>query len=179
MAARVNADLKPTMAPKLTLDLQNYSPFFITALSNSLAAGASRTYRRMFGIGVAEWRLMTMLANEPELTLQVVADATGVDKSAISRAENALARGGHVASRPDPADPRRKLLQLTSAGRELHDRVLDVALAREARLLRDLDAGERRVLLDLLRRLLANVPAVNAFDPQPAGGGDDDAAAEP
>ncbi|MDT8333203.1 MarR family transcriptional regulator [Roseomonas gilardii] len=147
------------------LDLENYLPFFITGLSNSLAAGASRTYREHFGIGVAEWRLMTMLAQGEGLTLQTVADATGVDKSAISRAENILFKAGYTRSEPDETDPRRKLIWLTPAGRELHDRVLKVALAREALLMKGVNAEERRVLLNLLRRLSANVPAVNAYDP--------------
>ncbi|ATR18899.1 Transcriptional regulator, MarR family (plasmid) [Roseomonas mucosa] len=148
------------------LDLENYLPFFITGLSNSLATGASRTYREHFGIGVAEWRLMTMLAQGDGLTLQIVADATGVDKSAISRAENVLFQAGYTRSEPDETDPRRKLIWLTPAGRALHDRVLKVALAREALLMKGVNAEERRLLLQLLRRLMTNVPAVNAYEPE-------------
>ncbi|MOA61019.1 hypothetical protein D3C78_1860520 [compost metagenome] len=65
----------------------------------------------------------------------------------------------------DPQDARRNTVSLTASGRELHDRVLKVALERERRLLSGLSAEEVDTLIELLGRLHNQVNNVNEYDP--------------
>jgi DNA-binding MarR family transcriptional regulator len=66
-----------------------------------------------------------------------------------------LAERGLVSRRPDPADGRGVLVELTPAGRAVVDAALADHLANQERLLAPLDTAERARLAGLLARLLA------------------------
>ena len=74
-----------------------------------------------------------------------VCDVTGLDKGAVSRSLHDMGKRGLVETRADATDQRRQLVALTRKGVTLHDRIVDIAVAREAQLL----AGAR-VLEDVL-----------------------------
>ncbi|HEY7071677.1 MAG TPA: MarR family transcriptional regulator [Acidimicrobiales bacterium] len=79
---------------------------------------------------------------------------TTIDRSDIVAALNDLAGRGLVERSPDPADRRRNVITLTTAGRRhLHklDRLLDQA---QDDLLAPLSPVERRRLVDLLTRIV-------------------------
>ncbi len=147
------------------LDLDTHISFLVIALSNRISSSATQTYMRHFGVGVMEWRVLAMLAIEPDITANRINQVTGVDKAAISRAVKALVARRYVKSVGDADDSRRSLLSLTAAGRALHDRIVVASFAREARLAKGLSPEERRTLIRLLKRISANVPHVNAYDP--------------
>ncbi len=149
------------------LDLNRYVPGLVTFLSNKLSSGASACYRKHYGIGVVEWRMLSMLAVENGISGNRICQVIGLDKGAVSRALHTLETAGYVRSEVDARDARRATVSLTAAGRELHDRVFDTAMERERRLLSDLSPQEVNTLVDLLTRLNAQVENVNAFDPAP------------
>ncbi len=153
------------MTDSSPLDLNRYVPALLTFLANKLATGASGTYRKHFGIGVVEWRLLALLAVEDAITANRICQAIGLDKSAVSRALQTLETAGNVTGQADSRDGRRYTVSLTPQGRALHDRVLKVALERERRLLSDFTAQEVDTLIDLLGRMQAKVPLVNEYDP--------------
>ena len=49
--------------------LDSYTPAYLTFLANKLYGGASAIYRRRFGVGIVEWRIMSLLAIEPWICL--------------------------------------------------------------------------------------------------------------
>ncbi|NIE72920.1 winged helix-turn-helix transcriptional regulator [Pantoea sp. Ap-967] len=147
------------------LDLNRYVPGLLTFLANKLATGASYCYRKRFGIGVVEWRMLSMLAVEDHITANRISQVIGLDKSAISRSLQALETGGYVSSQVDKSDARRYAVSLTTAGKQLHEKVLKVALERERRLLSDLSPAEIDLLINLLGRLHSKVSYTNDYDP--------------
>lgn len=153
------------MSDATQLNLTRYVPALLTFLANKLATGASLTYRKHFGIGVVEWRLLSMLAVEDGITANRICQVIGLDKSAVSRSLQLLEQSAFVTSQVDSSDARRYTVSLTAEGRALHDRVLKVALERERRLLGDLSAEEVDTLVHLLGRLQKNIPEVNDYDP--------------
>ena len=153
------------MSTETQLNLSRYVPGLVTVLANKLATGASQCYGKRIGIGVVEWRMLSMLAVESDISANRICQAIGLDKSAVSRSLQTLEAAGRITSRPDPADARRSTVRLTASGKELHDRVLKVALERESRLLSGLSAAEIDTLVDLLGRLHLQVPNVNSYDP--------------
>ena len=83
-----------------------------------------------------------------------IAEATEMDKVAVSRAVAKLVESKRVAARADRDDARRQILSLTAQGESVHARIAPIALASEQRLLAALDARERQQLDALLDRLL-------------------------
>jgi DNA-binding MarR family transcriptional regulator len=149
------------------LDLARYAPALLTFLANKLSRGASAIYRREFGVGIIDWRIMALLAIEPRIPASRVCKVIGLDKGPVSRSVAFLARKGLAVVEDDGADARRRIIDLTPEGRALHDRILRVALERERRLLSCLDPAEVEVLLGLLNRLHDNLDAVSRPLPVP------------
>lgn len=152
-----------------TIDLERYVPGLLTFLANKLSRGASMLYRRHFGVGIIEWRVMALLAIEPGITAARICHVIGLDKAPASRALSALRAQGLVEEERDPRDQRRRLARLTAEGHALHDRIIALALARERHLLGCLDRAERETLIALLNRLHANLDAVKRADPERPG----------
>jgi hypothetical protein len=83
------------------------------------------------------------------------ADAASIEpKNSISRAVARLLRDGRIARRADPEDGRATILDLTDAGRALHDSLLPEFRAREARMVAPLSEAERAELDRLLGKLV-------------------------
>ncbi|EGY01797.1 MarR family transcriptional regulator [Nitrospirillum viridazoti Y2] len=153
----------PDMGPKL--DMERYVPAFLNSIANKLSSGASRLYFKHFGIGVVEWRIIVHLVAEPWCTAARICQIIGMDKAAVSRSYALMEDRGLIQFRP--AEPRGREAALTVAGRDLHDRILVMALERERRLLADFSPREVDTLINLLGRLQARIPHVNAYDPTP------------
>lgn len=143
------------------LDLGGYVPGLVTFLANKLSRSASALYRRHFGVGIVEWRVVSMLALEPWIPASRVCQVVGLDKGPVSRSLALLEKRGLVEVRTDEKDSRRRLAALTAAGEALHDRIIAVALERERRLLSCLAPEQRAALVETLNLLHDNLDAVN------------------
>lgn len=147
------------------LNLPNYVTYFFTVAANKLSSGSSRLYLKKFGIGIIEWRIMAMLAVEPQISPARITQVVGIDKAGVSREMRKLEQKGYLRISDDESNLRRKMLELTPEGYALHDRVIQVALERERRLLSDLSREEVAVFLDLLARTTARIAYANEYDP--------------
>ncbi|MGC4396463.1 MarR family winged helix-turn-helix transcriptional regulator [Hydrogenophaga sp. T2] len=157
----------PRSRPKReVLNLSYYVTYYFTVLANKLSSGASRLYLKRFDIGIIEWRVLAMVAIEPGIASARVTTVIGIDKASVSRESRRLEEKGYLSVTVDPTNARRNVLELTPAGYELHDRIIQVALERERRLLSDLSPEEIDVLVDLLQRTTARIPYVNEYDPE-------------
>jgi DNA-binding MarR family transcriptional regulator len=119
--------------------------------------GASRRYRETLNIGLMEWRVIALLAVEDRASPGRVAEVAGVDKSVVSRAVTALEGRGYLTVEPGQYGGRQTQLCLTAEGLAVHDRGIVAALAGEARLLEGVGEDERRQLVELLKRMTANI----------------------
>jgi DNA-binding MarR family transcriptional regulator len=142
------------------LDISNYIPFFLSSINNALSRGASAIYRENFGIGITEWRTISMLAIEPEITAARICEVVNLDKAAASRALATLDEMGYLGSVTAEKDPRKRRWWLNEKGYELHQKIIRIALAREEALIdgvdpMDLEAGIRamRVMMSNVRRM--------------------------
>jgi len=144
------------------LDLERYVPAFLTWIANKLSRGASQHYLRSFGVGIETWRCMVLLAIEPSISANKVCRIIGMDKASVSRCFAGMEAHKLIRVTPDPADGRVRVATLTDKGRDLHDRIMGVALERERAFLSVLTEQEREQLIVLLRRLHENLPEVEA-----------------
>ncbi len=139
-----------------------YVPYLLGRISKGMASAASELYRRRLGVGINDARILVVLARRPRITGKELADDTALNKSVVSRSLRVLRRKGLVRIVPDDG---RLEVELTAAGRDMHDRVSQVALEREALMLKGFSAGERHTLIAFLHRLIKNVPLASAYDP--------------
>lgn len=154
--------------PGNVLDLERYVPALLVFISNKLTHGGATLYRRLFGVGITEWRILAMLAVEPNIPAHRICQVIGFDKALVSRVVQVLAKRRLVSVKPDAHDSRRHVICLTPEGRRLHDRIIVVALEREKLLLSGVSPQELDVLVNLLGRLLGNVNVTNAYRPRDA-----------
>jgi DNA-binding MarR family transcriptional regulator len=105
------------------------------------------------GINAGELSVLLLLdAREPE-SQQQVAQRLGVDRTTMVALIDALESKDLVARRPDPADRRRNVIELTDTGRRTLRRATHASDRAEQRLLTQLDDAERDQLRSLLRRV--------------------------
>jgi DNA-binding MarR family transcriptional regulator len=147
------------------IDGANYVPSYLSDLNNRLSSGASQLYLKHFGVGINEWRILSVLSNWPRSSAGTIGETVGMHKTVVSRSLREMEEKQLVLIAS--ADGQR-LIELTTAGQALHDRIVVVALERERLLTQGFSEDERQMLFGLLRRMLANVEAVNAWDPMAA-----------
>jgi DNA-binding MarR family transcriptional regulator len=139
------------------LDLKDHIATRVAIFANRLSRAASRFYRRNYGIGVVEWRLIMYIGRTNETRANRICSETDLDKGAVSRSLAALQGMGIVSVKEDGTDNRRNNVALTPKGRALHNELVPVALERQTRLVADLTADEIQLFLGLIEKLQAKV----------------------
>ena len=86
-------------------------------------------------------------------TLNALAAELCLDKSTASRVVTTLRRKGYVGRVTHPGDARAVLLDVTSAGRRLHDRIRTDRIAERMDLLAGFPPEVREGITDVMRRL--------------------------
>jgi DNA-binding MarR family transcriptional regulator len=116
-----------------------------------------RRLRAEYSFPVAQASVLSRLDREGAQTTSALAAAERVRQQSMAQTLAELETAGLIARRPDPADGRRVLIELTQGGRE---RVLEARGRREdwlaAAIADELDPEEQQTLLaavPLLRRL--------------------------
>jgi DNA-binding MarR family transcriptional regulator len=104
-----------------------------------------------------EWRVMAVLGARGGLSATQVAELTGLDKMAVSRALAGLKRHKRLHRHHDPTDQRSRRLYLSAAGKALYVTVSELAQQREHELFDGIDAAELARLGATLDKLIASV----------------------
>ncbi len=148
-----SAKRKPAAAEELVLE--EFLPYRLSILSNRVSRAIAARYAETFNLSIPEWRIIAVLGRAEALSAKEIAEATEMDKVAVSRAVARLVSAKRVAARADRSDARRQNLSLTREGETLYARIAPIALASERKLLAALDTRERAQLDALLDRLLS------------------------
>lgn len=154
----IRAMTLPTNMSPIRLDLDQSPLVLLTVLGNRLTATGSATYRRKFGLGIVEFRLLAALAAEPGISGRRIGEMAGMDNGAVSRSLRSLQSAGLVCRESAKNNRAYHQWRLTEAGQEAHDRAVTAAVERDRILLVDLTPAERNMLVDMIRRMLARVP---------------------
>jgi DNA-binding MarR family transcriptional regulator len=148
------ASAKRKASPAELLVLEEFLPYRLSILSNRVSRAIAKRYAKTFDLTIPEWRVIAVLGRRPGLTAKEIAEATEMDKVAVSRAVARLVAARRVRAAADRDDARRQKLSLTAQGEDVHARIAPIALASEQKLLDTLDARERANLDALIDRLL-------------------------
>ena len=141
----------------LVLDLNSHIATRVAIFANRLSRAASRFYRKKYGIGVVEWRLIMYIGRAKETRANRICSETDLDKGAVSRSLATLQRMGMVTVKEDGADSRRNNVALTVKGRALHSELVPIAFERQTKLVAGLTPAEVRLFMALIAKLQAKV----------------------
>lgn len=147
-----------------TLALDEFLPYRLAVLSNTISRALARLYERRFGISVGEWRVMANLARFGPLSANGVCDRSSMDKVQVSRAVAKAVEDGLIDRAVDPYDRRRSVLTLTDKGRSVHDQILPMAKDFQDHLRSALTPSENDHLEDMLARLLNRAASPRFLD---------------
>lgn len=135
------------------LKLDQFVPYRLSVLSNTVSQAIAREYGARFGLSITEWRVLAVVGRHPGLSANEVAEYTAMDKVAVSRAVARLVENDRLKREVYAGDRRRSVLNMTPKGQRIYDRVVPRALEYERQLLETLTAEERHWLDHLLTKL--------------------------
>jgi DNA-binding MarR family transcriptional regulator len=144
------------------LILEDFLPYRLSILSNTVSSTIASTYDKRFGLSIPEWRVIAILGRFPGLSAVEVAERTLMDKVAVSRAVAKLLKSGRIDRQFADADRRRSILNLSEEGRKVHDQIAPMALKFEEDLLHGHADDEVRTLNVLMERLLARARLIGS-----------------
>jgi DNA-binding MarR family transcriptional regulator len=109
------------------------------------------------GLSSAQWRLMVVVVKHGGTTQARLADILEIEPISVSRLIDRMEAAGWVERRPDPQDRRAKIVVPTERAHAAHAEIRALADEVYAEALHGLGAEERRMLVDGLARVLANL----------------------
>ena len=115
-------------------------------IAHTLAQHMLLQIDREFGLNLAEYRILSVLAERKSPSIKDIAAYTQLDKAHVTRALTDLIRRGLVTQIVNKQDRRLRVVKLTRAGRAMVAATLPIAIERQQRLERRLTASELRVL---------------------------------
>lgn len=134
-------------------DLDAHLGYWLRLVSNHVSqAFAGRLQGK--GVTVAEWVAMRRLFGEGGVAPSLLADRIGMTRGAITKLADRLIDKELVIRRADPQDGRAQTLALTARGRALVPELAALADDNDTEFFRPLTVQERRVLRQLLERLV-------------------------
>lgn len=139
------------------LILDDFLPFRLSFTSNLVSNSIAKTYAALFGLTIAEWRLIAVIGESDGITQAVIGSRTRMDKVTVSRATIALVERGLLSRAYHPGDGRSQLLELTATGRDLYAQVAPKALELERQIFAQLAPEEVDRFVATLRRIDAIV----------------------
>ncbi|GCB44860.1 MarR family winged helix-turn-helix transcriptional regulator [Streptomyces sp. NL15-2K] len=131
-------------------------------------AGAETSVVREHGMSLWGYTVLMAIVEAPMRSQLSLAQAVSVDKSKLVLVIDELESAGLVRRRPDPADRRARIVEVTDDGRRALDAARDDVEAIENRLLADLDAPSQQALRSVLRQLVG-APVERIEDGQQTG----------
>lgn len=135
------------------INIDRHATAQINMLANKLMLKSSTAYTQNFGIGMMEWRVISVLSNSPNSSLQSISDILGLDKAAVSRTVKKLEEKQYISVAGDKSDKRVYVINLTQTGKQLYEVAADFAIDREKQLLENLNDDEKDQLFRLLKML--------------------------
>ncbi|RIV87978.1 MarR family winged helix-turn-helix transcriptional regulator [Aurantiacibacter zhengii] len=128
-------------------------PHAFSVIANRVSHMLQGMYGELFGITVADWRIIAILGSNHPLSAKALAELTAMDQVSVSRAIDHLTNQKLVLRDIDHTDRRRVALRLSRRGQEIFDKVMPLLHACENRLIDELseaDAVTLRRIMGLL-----------------------------
>ena len=90
---------------KQSLRLDDFLPYRLSFTTNLVSETVASAYEQAFGLRIAEWRVIAVVAESPQgVTQQAIGLKTRMDKVTVSRAAASLIARTLLERRPHDAD---------------------------------------------------------------------------
>jgi len=140
--------------------LDSYLPYLLNRAGSRIATSFSERVRPL-GATLQEWRVLAALREKDGRRMGDLSETTSIEVSTLTRLVDTMEKRGLVDRRRDGEDARAVLLHVTPAGRRLTRRILPIAEHYETAALAGFNAAEADKLRAALRRLYANMEALD------------------
>lgn len=132
---------------------------FMTFTANRLLMASLQKHMAEVKVDLTpeQWGVLTQFWNRGAVTQEEITQTACVDKSSMSRVLERMERRGLIARRLDPADRRRKILNLTDEADTLKEDSLKAVQATLAQALRGVEPDECAVCLKVLSLVKKNL----------------------
>ncbi|MEE9271668.1 MAG: MarR family transcriptional regulator [Robiginitomaculum sp.] len=130
-------------------DLDNFLPYKLSIVSQSISGLIAKTYESKFGLTMNQWRVLVIISNHNPISASEICQRTLIDKMVVSRSVKALRKRKLVLSRPSKQDARKSKLSLTKTGSHIYEDIIPIAKRYEHMLLKRL-TGLQRTTLDVI-----------------------------
>jgi len=110
----------------------------------------------MKGIAPSHGDIIWALLNNDELSMKMLAESIGRDKSTVTALVNKLVRFEYVQKRKDTDDSRVSLISLTEKGRQLKMNFISISEALREKAYEGVSEKEKAELFKLLDKILKN-----------------------
>ncbi len=138
------------------LRLDEYLPYKLNVLAETVREPLSRHYADRHGIGLPEWRVLSVLGQHGTLTAKDICAIARMHKTKVSRALSVLDARGYVERTVNKSDMREAFVSLTEQGNSLYDSLSDTAVTYGERLQAALSGEEREAFEKILHRLMSH-----------------------
>jgi DNA-binding MarR family transcriptional regulator len=135
------------------LELEQFLPYRLNVVAESVSRALSRLYAERYGVGVPEWRVIATLGEYERMTAKEIGAHSRMHKTKVSRAVAALEVKRLIEREANEDDMREAFLTLSGRGLRMYRDLAPQALAFERALDAALGNGERARLDAVLRRL--------------------------
>lgn len=109
------------------------------------------------GLGAGQPKILGYLSRNGASSQRQLADFYDVDPATVCRMLDSLHKGGFVSRRPDQADRRRDLIELTPAGQEAYGQWQACCREMEEQMLAGFSQQERDLFSNFLSRAYQNL----------------------
>ncbi len=124
--------------------LEEFVPYRLAVLARDVSRSLATVYSERFGLSIAEWRVLAVLAHFGAMPAGLVAERSSQDKPKVTRALQRLSARKLVTRRTDAADRRAVEVALTAKGREVFEKAAALAMDWEQSVLKALTPEQRR-----------------------------------
>jgi DNA-binding MarR family transcriptional regulator len=139
---------------RLTIDFDRYLPTVLSSLVAKLRANANVFFTESYGVSLAEWRILSFLAEHGPASAYDIWTRSGLDKAVVSRESSTLSGKGLVLIEAVKGDARKRSeIKLSRTGTELLDRSFNEVLRRHDNLTAGLDAASIETFLRVANHL--------------------------
>ncbi len=137
-----------------SFSLDDFLPYLLNQAAEATSRSFAVRYKAEYGLTRTQWRVIAHLGRFGSLTAVDVCRLSQIEKTKVSRAVAALTERGWISRVPEVRDRRRDVLQLTTGGHVVLNRLGANANAYDAALRDHLGTDAAKGLVLMLRRLI-------------------------
>lgn len=158
-AASTRSRAKSENLQGLTLDFERYLPTVMSSLVARLRANAAVFFTGSYGVSLAEWRILSFLAEYGPASAYDIWTRSQLDKAVVSRETGTLSRKGLVEIEAVKGSVRKRSeIRLSKAGSALLKRSFNEILRRHDNLTAGLEPAAIETFLRVTKHLESRIP---------------------